>query len=368
MKILQTTLFFLACASATAHAQDTTRTRSAAEVIAMICGFAPLPRPGVIFGTVEIGGDTTPAANVRVTATWADSSLGARTSAQGGFRLCGVPVGAQVVLNATTEGALGAPYPVRVSANAPLLRADLAMDRVAGATFSGHVFVDSTRVPIIGAEVTLRDLGKTTLTDQNGVFQIPGIPTGEHRVAVRRIGFGPLETRLAFESGQTVDRTVFLKRAVLLDSVVSVAEAEFEENRRRGVGHFLTRKDLAKVGEASLGTVLNSVPGLRVATGRGGRAWVTNPRKQSLSGDSFRTGDGTDRFNGARLACYANVVLDNLPIYTGRRADDPLFDINTLRPDQIESIEYYASGAQIPVRYQAQGASACGVIVIRTRR
>ena len=70
---------------------------------------------------------------------------------------------------------------------------------------------------------------------------------------------------------------------------------------------------------------------------------------------------------GARLACYVNVVLDGFRVYAPRRPDDPLFDINSIRVDQIETIEYYVGATQLPGRYQGPGADACGVLVIRTR-
>ena len=239
------------------------------------------------------------------------------------------------------------------------------------ATFSGRVFVDSTRQPIIGAEVAFLDIDKSVLADERGAFRITGIPAGIHRLIVRRIGYGPLETNLAFAEGETIDRNIFLARAVRLDSVRTTAlrgaDLEFEENRRLGLGHFLTRKDLEKVGEARLSTVLASIPGIRIASSLSpGKAWVVNSRRTFLEGDSYRTGDPVfDR--GARLACYVNVVLDGQRMYAPRRPDDQLFDINSIRVDQIETIEFYVGGTQLPQRYQGPGADACGVLAIRTR-
>jgi hypothetical protein len=240
------------------------------------------------------------------------------------------------------------------------------------ATFSGRVFVDSTRQPIIGAEVAFLDIVKSVLADERGAFRITGIPAGTHRLTVRRIGYGALETNLAFAEGETTDRNIFLARAVRLDSVRTTApreaDLEFEENRRLGLGHFLTRKDLEKVGEASLSSVLAMIPGIRIAPSLSpGKAWVVNSRRAFLEGDAYRTGDpNVDR--GARLACYVNVVLDGFRMYAPRRPDDPLFDINSIRVDQIETIEYYIGATQLPGRYQGPGADACGVLVIRTRR
>jgi hypothetical protein len=43
------------------------------------------------------------------------------------------------------------------------------------------------------------------------------------------------------------------------------------------------------------------------------------------------------------------------------------YDVNSIAPDQIESLEWYASPSQTPSRYNNLN-SVCGVIVIHTRR
>ena len=53
-------------------------------------------------------------------------------------------------------------------------------------------------------------------------------------------------------------------------------------------------------------------------------------------------------------------------VYRGLDAE-PLFDLNSLRPNSIEAIEYYVGPASTPMRY-ARMNSNCGVIVIHTRR
>jgi hypothetical protein len=44
-----------------------------------------------------------------------------------------------------------------------------------------------------------------------------------------------------------------------------------------------------------------------------------------------------------------------------------LFDVNSLQPDQIEAVEYYAGPSQTPMEYSTLNA-VCGVLVIWTRR
>jgi hypothetical protein len=367
--VVYVAIAFVLPVSAIAQQPDSTVLRA----LATVCGDTRLEWPGAIFGVVEIAGDATPRADVEITARWAGSSRTTRTDAKGVFRFCGVPTAAEVTLSAKLEGTRGAPFPVRVPAGQPIVRAELSLDRVAvEATLTGVVMTDSTRVPIIGAEISLPAVGKMVLADERGAFRITGIPAGEHRVSIRRIGYGALDTRMLFAPGETVTRNVFLSRAVTLDSVRTTAlrgaSLEFEENRRLGLGKFLTREDMEKAGESTLGAVLATVSGLHVVQGRGA-AWVVTSRNARKTGVPLRTGDAADRLRGAVNACYSNVYLDNLLIYSGR-AEEPLFDVNSLRASDIENIEYYSGLLNMPVRYMTRNKDAdlCGVIVIRTRR
>jgi hypothetical protein len=78
-----------------------------------------------------------------------------------------------------------------------------------------------------------------------------------------------------------------------------------------------------------------------------------------------------DREGGSRdcptTYCYAQVYLDNIPLYRGPGDNAPVPNLRQYAPEQIEAIEYYASPAQTPVKYQTLN-SPCGVLVMHTRR
>jgi hypothetical protein len=52
---------------------------------------------------------------------------------------------------------------------------------------------------------------------------------------------------------------------------------------------------------------------------------------------------------------------------SGRSQSDPLFDMNSIQPDQIEAIEFYAGPSETPPEYSGLN-STCGVLVIWTRK
>ena len=68
---------------------------------------------------------------------------------------------------------------------------------------------------------------------------------------------------------------------------------------------------------------------------------------------------------GAKRDCYANVYLDKVLIYSGRDGE-PLFNINSIHPDQLEAVEYYAGPSQTPGEYSTLD-STCGVLVLWRR-
>src|SRR6476659_7837256 len=119
------------------------------------------------------------------------------------------------------------------------------------AVFTGTV-VDSLKNPLPNAEVSLPGLSLTRMTDDRGTFRIAGIPAGTHRVNVRRIAFGQLDTSITFADDHTVQLRITLGNVVRLDSVVvtektaprDVLMQAFEESRAKGFGRFVTRDQL----------------------------------------------------------------------------------------------------------------------------
>lgn len=383
---------------------------TAQQIGGLLCGNRQLDNPGIVLGSLVAKGDTTPPRNIKVFAEWDELSLRnaagsavtetqhrsmeARTDARGSFRFCGAPVNTAMRLRPDEAAGDALPVDVKIPANGRFARAELTLERSAGAAFVGFVVADSTQQPLLGVEISLPKIGKSVLTNERGAFRISNIPTGTHQVTARRVGFGALDTEVSFVAGQTLDRRIVLSRAVTLDSVVVRATeriASFEEHRKIGLGHFLTREDLAKVEGRRLADVLNTVPGLKIMPGKGSHAWVRSSRRTGTVGLGVKVDPGNnvavdplDAAMGAHAAtCYAQVYLDNHLMFSGRKTldppdlnapnarrqfrFDPLFDINSIAPEQIEAIEYYAGPAEVPLRYST-GNSDCGVIVIHTRR
>ena len=371
------------------------------QIAATLCGSAIRgpERSGIVAGRLRLRGDSaTPNAihGGRIVAEWsadgADSTrvrrLEVRSAPDGGFRLCGVPLNTAVNLSATADSArTREPSVVRIPPAARFARAELTLDRAdqldrVGATFSGVVVSDSTHEPIAGAEVTVSGAAVPAFTDARGAFKMAGIPPGEHEISVRRIGFGPADTRLTFQASETVVRRVVLGRAVVLEPVTVTereterAMASFEENRRAGLGHFMTRAQIAVYDGMKLAAVIQQMVGASVISGRASGAWVTSkhaPRPMCHPADAacikshgYYIPDKAESMQGMLTACYSLVYLDGVLMNGIAEPTEP-FDINSIAPDQIEAMEYYDGAAETPLKYSRMGSN-CGVLVLWRRR
>jgi hypothetical protein len=115
----------------------------------------------------------------------------------------------------------------------------------------------------------------------------------------------------------------------------------------------------------------------------GSHGWVGSSRHNatSIHGGGVN-GLGLDKSDSLKFAplweCYALVYLDNNLIWRGQKFTvrtphgvatqwEPLFDINSIPVASIEAIEFYATGAETPMKYASLN-SECGVLVIHSLR
>ena len=379
------------------------RIPNAQQLMTTVCGSGGLrdASRGIVVGRAHVRGDSAAIRNLSIVAEWqpagtADSAAGVRQAkVQGGadglFRLCGVPANTPLRLRAVADGAETLDETtVKLQGGTRLARAELTLDRLEalaarGAVFMGVVVADSTHAPIPLAEVALPDLNKSETTNSLGEFRISGIPAGEHRVSVRRIGYGAADTRLAFNGMETIERRVVLGRAITLEPVKVTATAydkmrlSFDENMRVGLGHFMTRDQIAKYDGMELATVLSTLPTTGVASARG-RSWVTSRRRpaplcpplsnprgaECLRNHGFYVPDTAEMQLGMPIDCWALVFVDGV-LQNGPKQPTEPFDLKRIPPERVDKIEFYAGPSETPAQYSRMG-SPCGVLVIWTRQ
>jgi hypothetical protein len=401
----QTSLTFTDSAGAV-----TVRVPTAAQIASSVCGTDHVidarSKVGILLGTVDVPGDTTPPKGVHVMVEWREIRIttpsvynepklsDVRTDARGTFRVCGVPLNTVLSVHGTTDSASTSYVSVKLTEGQRFARANLSLDQhvVAGGVLVGVVLTDTTNQPIADAVVSLPDITMSTRTDSGGAFRLAGIPPGSQHVVVRRIGYGGLDTHIDFGTNAVVNRQIVLNRVTVLDSVVTTAAHrdvemdDFATNKAMGLGHFWTRADLAKMEGALLESFLRQTPGLTIVRGAHNQDWIGNatPPRSTCAGltpASLQSGaviqclirerlyyvPTADEMNmGASVACLARVYLDGQLLNSGDPAQP--VDLRQFPPSQIEAVEYYARPDVTPEKYMRMKNPQCGVLVIHIRR
>ena len=230
---------------------------------------------------------------------------------------------------------------------------------------TGTVIVDSAGTPVANAVVTVFRSHLQVTTDSLGRFSIEGLKQGFHDLTVKRVGFRPYVERLSVRPGRTTQVDIPLVRVPRSDSAVN-GHGTFEENRTVGLGFFVSRAELATQETRKLSDVLGEIPQVTIINGLLGYAWITTKRETG----PFTAIDKGDVRTGARRGCYATVYLDDNVVYRNKAPNTPtpLFNVNSISVDQIESIEYYEDHTETPMQYSALSWPECGVLVLHTRR
>lgn len=250
------------------------------------------------------------------------------------------------------------------------------------AEWRGRVLEDSARHPVAGARLAVPKLGLVAGADSAGRFALGGLTAGVHIVVTSALGFRPDTTTIDVAAGEAMVQDVTLARMVTpLEQVHVTAPAarygrgkmvEFEERRAAGIGHFLDRELLQNNRNRRTSEILASnAPGVDVRRGTKSRAWAVSGRAVSSGKCAFCKPDvgmldASDVDAGAGPACYMDVWLDGTLVYDASSRGAPLFDLNSIQPDQIEAIEVYTSAAQMPAKFN-RTAGGCGAVVIWTR-
>lgn len=364
----------------------TIRVPTAQQLASATC---PGTRDGMVAGMVRVRGDSVPPGNVRVVAEWNETTttgrrfggIEARTDARGAFRLCGVPLGTDLTLRTQTDSSSAEPVDVRIPIAERLASAELILDKdvARGAALSGVVLSDINGQPIADVEIAIPELSMNVFTSDRGSFRINDIPAGTRVVVARKMGFKELTTSVAFAGTQTIERSLMLSRVATLDTV-KVAESavlpEFEENRRLGLGRFLTRADLEQLGGQPIASRLQAFPSVEIIRGRSSQGWMLTSRPRLTMGGLWCPEDQSPELEqGLKCGCYPQVYLDKalmnpptLLVLRGERTRvTPPFDVNSIPSVMIEAVEWYAGPSQTPMKYSTLG-SDCGVLVIHTRR
>jgi len=348
--------------------------------------------PGALLGSVRDADTGAPLPNARVVATWTELQtegtaeqatsvrnvrrrVPVRARADGGFVVCGLPSGIDLVVNADVPGRASGLVEVRLEPG-QLARRDFTLGDSASvvtvtlpdtsAVREGRLAVPVTVArgsarlqgvvrtpdgrPLAGARVSVAGTDVAGTTSPNGAFSLTGLPAGTYSLEVRAIGYAP--TRVAVNLARTRPASV----AVTVDERVNtLASVEVQANRtqlqkdytgfterakRGGFGRFITEEDITRRSPIVLTDVLRTMPGLRVVP-NGGFGYTVQGRGN----------------------CTPDLFIDGLRVLDGTAQIDEL-----VRPQDVGGVEVYSGSTGAPAQLQGPGGSACGVVAVWTKR
>ncbi|GAC1412945.1 MAG: hypothetical protein NVSMB53_10180 [Gemmatimonadaceae bacterium] len=209
---------------------------------------------------------------------------------------------------------------------------------------------DSSGVPVLGAELSVDGLAGRASSDERGGFRISGVPLGERRLNVRRLGFAPVAVgvKVSREAEARVDIRLNILAAALPPVVVHGTgvvytgrlAGYYERLEKKSSGYFITREQIDEENPQRLGQLLQRVPGISAVRGPAGMTGV--------------------RMRGRR--CWPLVWIDGTPMPAGE------VDLDSFAPSTIQGIELYLGSTTAPIRYMYnRDLSSCGTVLIWSR-
>jgi hypothetical protein len=335
---------------------------------------------GAIVGSVMDATTERPIPNATVVVIWHELSVdrttlaavnherrgAVRADSLGAYRLCGVPWGESLMVQAqdsswwsgAVEAIVDSAATVRVLALSidrsgrepelapqPAAAASRAVPQLRTGSASIHgVVYDINNRPVGDVQLHVIDAAGTARSDPLGRFSLSGLPAGTQTLEARRVGYVASRIPVELRSTQAVTQDVHMTRIVSLDSIRIVAQRsrypEFERHRKASFGRFLDESDILRRNPFRTSDLFRMMPGFQVAH-RGGEDVIVSSRgSASLSGRS----------------CPMNIIIDGMQH----------MDIDMVHPSEIVAIEAYSSNIGLPAEYSM--TSPCGAVVIWTRR
>jgi hypothetical protein len=267
----------------------------------------------------------------------------ARTSRDGWFATCGVPVATDFIVQAM-HGTDSTGIAIVTMPPHGLLRFDLDIGGVA--TIRGRVTSQGRPVP----NALVRSGGdmRSAYTDSAGQYRLSGVAAGTQTVDVRALGYAPDASAVHLAPDAETEKNVELttvKRVmdtikVVAQRVYSLDSQGFERRRRAGWGGtFFDEDAVRRRAPYSVMQLLNDVPTLRVER------------------SGFET---AVRFRRMGRLCEPAFFLNGVRMPSELLADLDLF----VRPHELGGMEVYRG--QTPAEFFAPGN--CGAIVVWTKR
>jgi hypothetical protein len=232
------------------------------------------------------------------------------------------------------------------SAAAPPAARDAAPANTPRGTVSGWVRTEDG-VPISGARVRLFGSEVVAETNNDGEFELAGVPAGTQTLITRAIGFVPDERAVDLTDRHIPVLVGLLAIRRFLDTVHVKADRStfigavgFTDRKKGGAGHFFTASDVERLHPAEISDLLRHAPTLDLSTDNAHNVKI--------------------RMRGDVGSCTPAIFLDGKQLVYWTLAD-----LNSLvQPDELVGMEVYTA-SMTPAEFRTK--IGCGTIVVWTR-
>jgi outer membrane receptor protein involved in Fe transport len=136
-------------------------------------------------------------------------------------------------------------------------------------TIEGTVTTTRDGAGVLDASVFVEGHVQRAHTDNRGRFRISGVPAGERRVTVQRIGYRPLTQTVTVTAGGVVQMTFALTEAASLVDPVTVTASRGEEEKLKDLPvtvSVLSGEEIARMRPTHVGDALNRLAGVHVVS------------------------------------------------------------------------------------------------------
>ncbi|MDX9747872.1 MAG: SusC/RagA family TonB-linked outer membrane protein [Paludibacter sp.] len=214
------------------------------------------------------------------------------------------------------------------------------------------VIVDAYEMPIIGANIVIKNTTTGTVTDTSGEFKLATTTPLPLTLSVRLIGYKTQE--VIVDNAHVPVKVILNEEHTILDELIVVGYGT--QSRREFTGSVSSVS-----GDNIKGIPVQSFE--QALPGKAAGVSISIPNGQLNSAPVIRIRG----INSISLSSYPLVVIDGIPVSTGnissnRSSNNPLGDIN---PSDIQSIDILKDAASTAI-YGSRAAG--GVILITTKK
>ena len=223
---------------------------------------------------------------------------------------------------------------------------------------------DTAGRPLEGAQLQILGLARTVTTPASGMYRLSDIKPGKYWIVVRRIGYAPLRTALSFNPGD--DREIDFELRPLPHNLPELKIRAEEKAwmrkyqdfvwRSKGsfYGRFVTRDEIERAHPTYLGDVVR-----RYLPFTSTQAFFTPYFPDRLRSSATTSGFVRSRLSPLAQNCPPAVSVNGTHTSVG-------WAVNDFRPDEVEALEVYRSGYQLPLEFSSRQAP-CGLVIVWTR-